>query len=119
MRSVKDLPNIDTSPQKEPIGFDFEPYLPTGVTLTGTPIVTCLVANVSTVGDSDPASRLSGSPTIGTISPPDGAGVANTAVSQFLVNCQAGVTYLLRCTVNRTDGGVASLWTHMKCNAPV
>ena len=115
MRAVKDLPDIDPTAQKEPIAFDFYPYLPTGVLLTGTPVVT--IAVIEGV-DASPASRAIGAPTLGTVSPPDGAGVSNTAVIQMIGTCVAGVEYLLLVSCGRTDGGVASMWTHMKCVAP-
>jgi len=115
MRAIKDLPDIDPTAQKEPIAFDFFPYLPSGVFLQGTPVVT--IAAISGI-DATPSARAIGVPTLGTVMPPDGAGVANTAVIQMVGTCVSGVTYLLLATCDRTDGGVASLWTHMKCVAP-
>ena len=118
MHAIKDLPPIDATLQKEPIAFDFQPYLPPGIYLTGTPTVTCVNAESTEVTDATPSARLVGAPTIDTVDPPDGAGIANTAVLQFVGDCIAGVTYLLHAICNRSDTGVASLWVHMKCVQP-
>ena len=118
MRSTQDLPPIDSTIQEEPIAFDFQPYLPPGVTLTGTPTVLMTVAADSDVADADVGDRILGSPVKGKVDPPHGAGIDDTAVIVLIGQCVAGVTYLLHCHCRRSDGGNASLWTRMKCFAP-
>lgn len=106
------LPPIDETVEVETATFDFGLILAAGVTLTGTPTVTCAVYSGV---DSDPASRLSG-PAIIVTSPNSAA--PSAAVSQLVGAMIAGVTYRLQCVCATSDGQNLSLWTHLSCQAP-
>jgi hypothetical protein len=93
--------------------FDFGPWLPSGVTLTGTPTVTCSVYSGS---DSAAPSRLVGTPVF-VASPSSGATQA-AVLQQIGNNPVAGVTYRLDCSVTTSDGQVLNLWAHQLCQAP-
>lgn len=118
MRAEKDLPDI-APPQKEPIVFDFGPYLPIGATLQGIPVVTVSVVRAWKVGavDATPEARKFGTSDIGTIAAPDGSGIENAAVIQKMGTFIDGIVYLLECVCDRSDGGIAEMWLHMKCVA--
>lgn len=116
MRAEKDLPDISPE-QAEPIPFDFGDFLPTGVTLIGTPSVAITVSQAWVDGavDGAPQGRAITSPAIGTVLPPDGTGVTNTAIIQMFGGGVHGIIYKLQAVCQRSDNGIAEMTVHMKC----
>lgn len=113
MSQAKDLfPPIDATVEQENITFDFGPALASGVTLTGTPAVTCAVYSGS---DPSASSRVLNAPQL-TSSP--NTGLANQAVIVTVGQMIGGVTYRLQCSVSTTDGQVLSDWVHLPCVSP-
>lgn len=119
MRMVKDFPDIDVSPNSEAIVFDFGDYLTaSGLTLTGTPTVTCAKAESSEVDDPSASSRFIGGAALGIAPRPLGSGVTNGAVvAQFQTNI-ADVVYVLTATCLTSVGTTAELWGHMTSRQP-
>jgi len=105
-------PPIDAVVEEETVTFDYGILIVPGVTLTGTPTVTCEVYEGE---DADPSSRLVGEWTIGK-SP--NTGEPDAAVYQIVGTMLAGVTYRLQCVCRTTDGQNLSLWNHISCQAP-
>jgi hypothetical protein len=92
-------------------------YLPPGVTLSGTPVVTVTdAANV----DSNPVQIL-GTPIVGNYTDPV-TGVADPANTAVIIEFQNkgvdGADYLFEVTCARSDGDIAEAWNHMRCEAP-
>lgn len=101
------------------VTFDAGLFLPPGVTLTGTPTVALTVAAGSTGTDSNPQSRVTIAPEIGTAPAAlGGSGVANAALLvQFTL--LGGVTYLVWLECARSDGtDIVSIWCRLSCSAP-
>jgi hypothetical protein len=105
-------PPIDATIEEETVTFDYGLILAAGVTLTGTPTVTCAVYSGT---DDSPASRLIGPPAFIKSA---NSGAANAAVAQLVGDMLAGVTYRLQCVCKTSDGQNLSLWTHLSCQAP-
>lgn len=118
MRAVKDLQDIAPE-QIEPIPFDVGDYLPPGVTLTGTPTITCWQSGAWKTGaiDASAAARLVGSATIVTVAKPDGSGRTSCAATRNFSLGVDGVTYTMKMVCARTDGGTAELHVNMRCVA--
>lgn len=118
MRAIKDLPDIAPE-QIEPIPFDVGDYLPPGVTLTGTPIITCWQSGAWKAGAVDPSAsnRLTGSATIVTVAKPDGSGRSSCAGSKNFSVGVDGVIYTMKMVCGRTDNGTAELHVNMRCVA--
>jgi hypothetical protein len=108
-------PAIDSTVEEETVTFDYGLILATGVTITSVVSVTCNVAAGSEGSDPSPASRLINGAQIAA-SPSTEASLA--AVNQLVGDMLGGVTYLLQCVVNTSDGQKLSLWTHLPCVTP-
>lgn len=116
-QAIKDFPSIAPN-QTEQLVFDMGPYLPTGVTLSGTPLVTCQVSAVRNgATDPSPSGRVS-NVAIGTAATPDGSGKVSCAVVCDFAGGVDNVTYVLEATCMRSDGYTAELWGHLLCRAP-
>lgn len=115
MPAANQLPSVAPA-QVQTVTCDFGFFLPSGVTLTGTPTVT-VISDIAGV-DPSPSHILSGSPTIGTAPPPLGSNVANAAVLQRIASGLDGAIYLLEVTCSRTDGDVAEGYFRLPCEAP-
>jgi hypothetical protein len=112
MAQAKDLmPPIDAG-EEETVGFDFGPILSSGVTITGTPTVTCAAYRGS---DAAASSRFVGSAEIVASSK---TGAPSAQVNQLVGTMVGGVTYRLQCVVDTSDGQTLSLWAHLACIAP-
>ncbi len=110
MAQAADLtPPIDATVEVETIAFDFGPALNSGVTISSVASLTC---TVHTGIDATPSSRLIGT---SAIIASKATGAANAAVAQNIGNMLAGVTYLLQCVANTSDGQKLSLWTRIAC----
>lgn len=105
-------PPIDASVEEETVTFDYGVAIKPGVTLTGTPTITCEVYGGT---DPDPASRIIGPWTMGA-SPNTGA--PDAAIYQVFGQMLAGATYRLQCVCTTSDGQTLSLWTHLGCEQP-
>lgn len=115
MPAIGALPPVAPN-QKQTMAIDFGQFLPSGVTLTGTPTVT-----LSTSFGSDPAadSRVVSGPSIGTVSAAlNGSGVVNAAIIFQVANCLPGVNYIVESYCDRSDGDVAEASTRFPCNQP-
>lgn len=115
MPASNDLPPIAPN-QVQTLTCDFGLFLPSGVTLTGTPVFEVLEDVQGE--DPDPPHILDGSPQIGTAPKPWGTGVANAAVLQRVSEGVAGARYLIEVTCARTDGDVAEGYFQVPCVAP-
>ena len=120
-QEVQGMPFFGTFPpvtplQKQTLSFDFGKFLPAGVTLTGTPTLT-LTPIYGT--DSNPASRITSGPTIGTVSIAlGGSGVTSTGILFQLFGCPAGVTYIVETVCTRSDGDIAEGSSRLSSNSP-
>lgn len=116
MPALRDLPPIDAVVQTQTVAIDFGIFLPPGVTLTGTPTVTLATTSGT---DPSPSSRLKGSPVVGTVpTVQGGSGITDTAILQQVGNVVGGVRYLIVGYCNRSDGDIASGYTHFNGNTP-
>lgn len=116
-----DLPDILIG-QKQTLSFDFGRYLPSGVTLSGTPTVTITVSELPP-GATAPAvldSEFTGIAQVGTVTVANGgSGVASTAVlRQMLPTVGLGIQYLLVIQANRSDGDIAKSECHIRAVTP-
>lgn len=105
------LPAIDMTVEEEFITFDYSQIL-CQATVTSVLSFTCTVKYGS---DANPSSRILSTPQIVT-SPV--TGLVNTAVTVLLGDMVSGVTYLLQCVVQTSDGQKLSLWTTLSCETP-
>lgn len=113
MSSTNNLtPPIDATVEQETVTFDYGGILKPGITLTGTPTITCDVYGGT---DPTPDARIIGPWRIGD-SPNTGA--PNAAIYQVFGQMLAGVTYRLQCVCTTSDGQTLSLWTHLGCDQP-
>lgn len=126
MPKAADLtPAFDAVNYSAVIGFDFSPWLPSGVTVTGG-TVTCtqyaslpVEPNESAAIDSAPSSRLTGAPSIGASTGVGGTGAANTQVNQQISNLVDQVVYQFLCEATFSDGLPREpIWTHMAAEIP-
>lgn len=103
--------------QVQTCAIDFGNFLPSGVTLSGTP---SLNVTVSKGYSSDPNNIINGSPTIGSVSADEGGtGLNNTAVLFQVKGCEAGLIYTIEVTCARSDNSdIVEGWTHLTCIAP-
>jgi hypothetical protein len=85
-------------------------YLPSGVTLTGTPAIT--VTDAAGI-DSNASNILIGSPSITTY----GSDPASTVVLQQVGHGVDGADYLFDVVVGQSDGDTAEAWNHMRARA--
>lgn len=116
MPLAKDFPPIDAVTQKQTVAFDFGSILPPGIVLTGTPAVTVTVHDGV---DATPQSRVTSGPQVGTQPVlQGGSGITNAAVLVQLGTMFGGVTYLLVCSCNASNGDVMSGWNHVRCLTP-
>ena len=104
-------PPIDPNVEFENVAFDYGKILAPGVTLTGTPVVTCIAVKGPDVGG---PSRLVGSPMI---APSPSSGAPGGAVIQLVGGMIAGTTYQLQCVAPTTDAQILSLYTYLTCQA--
>jgi hypothetical protein len=112
MAQTADLfPPIDATVEQETIGFDFGPALKAGVTITSVATITCAVHSGT---DATPSARLVGG---SSIVASQATGAPSAAVAQNIGNMLAGVTYVLQCVVNTSDGQKLSLWSRLPCVA--
>lgn len=100
------------SVEQETVTFDYGGILKPGITLTGTPTITCEVYSGT---DPTPAARIIGPWRMGD-SPNTGA--PNAAIYQLVGNMLAGTTYRLQCVCATSDTQNLSLWTHLGCEQP-
>lgn len=115
MPAINAMPDVALE-QKQTLGIDFGNFLPEGVTLTGAP-----TAVLTAVGgeDADPASRITGGPTIATIATAvGGTGLTDTGILVQVYLCTEGVKYILEVYCDRSDGDIAEASTHFVCKAP-
>ena len=113
MAQTADLtPPIDATLELETIGFDFGLALAATTTIASVQSLTCAVHKGT---DASPSSRLIGGTTI---VPSKSTGLVAQAVAQNIGNAIAGVTYLLQCVVNTSDGQKLSLWARIACVLP-
>ena len=112
------LPPIDATVETETVQFDYGAILSSGVTLTGTPTITCVLSPSQSYQGSDPSptSRLIGMPVIGTSKTTGGA---NQAVNQQIGTMIGGCRYKIQCVATTSDDQILSLWTHIGCETPV
>ena len=112
---IPPLPSV-ASLQVQTCAIDFGVFLPSGVTLTGTPTVNL---GVNSGSDASPQSRLSSPPSIGTVpTSRGGTGIPNTAVIFQISGCLNGVTYTVEVVCPRSDGDTAEAWTLLPCVDP-
>ena len=88
----------------ENLAIDFVNDLSTGDSIQSVMSWSCSVAPESLVPDTAPASRLLGAPAL-----------SGTLVTQGVYQCLAGVTYLMECVVNTTQGEKLSIWARLPC----
>lgn len=110
MPALKNPPPLDAGvPQT--VAADFGLFLPSSVTLTGTPVVTIAVASGT---DDSPNSRLTSAPEIGTVPQAQGGSDAADAAILQQFTLLGGVTYLVQFTCSRSDGtDEVSGWFHL------
>lgn len=102
--------------QKQTISLDFGNFLPSGVTLTGTPTLNWIVKFGS---DPTPTSHVTAGPIVGTISPTvGGSGIADTAILFQILGLLPGVTYIVEILCNRSDGDIAEGSAVLSCVSP-
>ena len=102
--------------QVQTMGMDFGLFLPSGVTLTGTPTLTLGVASGT---DPDPQSHLSFGPTVGTLpTAQGGSGVTDTAIIFQISGAIGEVTYSVEGVCTRSDGDRAEGWVLLPCISP-
>jgi|SRR5581483_3708544 len=96
------------------IGFDFGPILNSGVAIQSNPqpSISCAVHYGA---DAAASSRLIGNPSIVASK---ATGAASAAIAQNIGTMLDGVTYVLTCYVNTSDGQVLGIETHIACEAP-
>lgn len=112
---LQDFPYIAPD-QVQTCAIDFGNFLPTGVTLTGTPTLSFTVHSGI---DPNPSSRVLTGPQVGTIPTTlGGTGITNAAVQFQLGTCLGSVIYLISLHCDRSDGDVAQGWSHIACVAP-
>jgi hypothetical protein len=106
--------------QAQTLWVDFGKFLPSGVALSGAPTLSIANGSYSAGKDSSPSSRLTGGPTIGTISTAlGGTGLTNTALLFQLSDLQPNVTYLLTYACGRSDGSdVVAGFNHVYAQSP-
>jgi len=115
MSTVIIFPNIGPN-QAQTMGVDFGKFLPSGVTLTGTPTINVTALNGL---DASPNSRISGGPSVGTISTANnGTGNTNTSVLYQISGCTPGETYQLDIYCTRSDGDRAESFVRFSCAIP-
>jgi hypothetical protein len=115
-----DLPDVIVG-QKQTLAFDFGKFLPSGVTLTGTPTVTIAVSDLN--GQTAPVtldSEFTGAAQVGTVTLANGgSAVANAAVlRQMLPTVGGGITYCITITATRSDGDIAKGESHIRVVTP-
>lgn len=102
--------------QQQTMGVDFGQLLPTGVTLTGTPVLTMSVV-VGT--DAAVSSRIITTPTIGSIpTVSGGTGLASTAVTWQVGGCLTGVTYQADIYCYTATGDRVETFVRFACGIP-
>lgn len=108
MPQAQNFRPIDAYAQNQTVTFDFGAgtYLPEGVTLIGTPTIS---VSVLWGEDADPASRITGGPTIGTAPAPIGSGRTDTAILVQFSNCPGPLAYLVQVVCQRSDGDKAPM----------
>lgn len=114
------LPPLQTLPpvglnQVQTLTIDFGRFLPSGVTLTGTPtVVLTAIFGV----DTTPQARVTGGPIVGTApTSSGGTGIANVAIFFQVSTCVPGVEYVADIYCSRSDGDVVEASTRFQCNA--
>lgn len=112
---VNPFPPVAAIVEAQTLTIDFGSRLPAGVTLTGVPTV---VLSSMDGSDSNPQSRIVGSPVIGVAPPPNGTGVANAAVLFQVANCVAGTLYGVKCYCQATSGDTPDADTTFLCYTP-
>lgn len=118
-------PPIDSTVEEEKITFDFGPELALPTTdINGNPVAgvtiqeiisTTCTAVINAALDSNPSSRIVGSPLL-TTSP--STLQPNCAVIVLVGTMIGTVIYLLQCVVLTTDGQRLSLWGYLPCATP-
>jgi len=115
MPKLNDLPSIAPT-QVQTCAIDFGNFLPSGVTLTGTPTIRITLRSGT---DASPQSRLVGGPTVGTAAAAiGGTGIANAAILFQIGGCVGGAVYTIETYCTRSDSDVAEGWTRLTCDAP-
>ena len=109
MARAQNLTEIDVD-EMATIIFDFA-SITQGVTLSGTPVVTCIVSQGT---DPTPAERLIGSASL--VESPSTGG-ADLAVSQQIGTMLGGVLYALQCVATAAPNE-PSLWARILCVQP-
>lgn len=104
------LPPIDSA-QIQTITMDFGAFLPNGIILTGTPILTLSAFKGY---DAQAQSRISAGPVIGT----GFTNIVDTAILFQVTECLSGVQYLASFSCARSDGDRVSGSTTFWCNPP-
>jgi hypothetical protein len=110
------LTPIDDTVEERTFTFDFGKNLLSGVTLTAVTELTCVVV---TGADPTPWERILSTPAIVDALPaPLGSGVVDGAVAVLIGTMLGGVTYLLQCVAQTSDGQELSLWQDLPCLTP-
>jgi hypothetical protein len=108
-------PPIDADGEEETVGFDFGPALATGVTLTGTPTITCFVSDISQVPDPNAMTRILSVPTLVASKR---TGAPNAQWNILFGDVVAGVVYVLQCLAPTSDGQKLSDWVRFPSDQP-
>lgn len=110
-------PPIDAVVEVETVTFDYGRILVSSAYVTTIVAVSCTVfqSDSDSVVDPTPQNRLISS---AVIAPSPNSGLANQAVAQLVGTMIGGITYLLQCVVQTSDGQTLSLWTHITCDIP-
>jgi hypothetical protein len=104
---MQQLSTMNPAEVKVPLTWDFSPYLSTGVTLTGTPVIDVALWNNG--ADADPSTILDGAPSIIQSSTTVLQKVTGATGGSRATGGLDGCDYRIRCRAQTTEGRTIAL----------